>query len=449
MNIVVHGEDKVAPAAVEQLARRMVHPMCGLNSSVGFLLRGRDEPRFAIAGGQLSGVHRLLGQENAGSYHIGGVGITRHEALVRTLGESAERYCQLLSVVSGAVPVRVATIDELRRDGRRMVDPRAVALFSDDQYARSGFLFQPAEDAAPYGWVQMRQVPDGEVVLVPAQLALVGYAPRRQKGEPWLAAAMTTGTATHTTVAAARRGALLELIQVDTAMGHWFGPAVAPSIVLGPRLAALRHLVEAGMGRSAAPSFHHLPSPDLPAHSVACLLRQPSGRRPVVAVGLGSETRLVEACYKAMLEAVGVFQLAKTGMANAALDGERAGVGDDETRFLDLDSNVMHYGDGGGADILAAKFPTDHTVPDADLPPDVHGAAPEVVARLQEEIIGRGIRLFELDLTTPDVAELGLVTVRLWSPDLLALALPSAPPMAHRRFVAHGGAVHERPHPYP
>ena len=142
----------------------------------------------------------------------------------------------------------------------------------------------------------MRRVPDGEPVHVPAQLAVVGYAPDRRRGEPWLAPAMTTGTATHATVAAAHRGALLELVQVDTAMGHWFGPAVGPRIVLGRRLAALGRLVESWMGRSATPSFHHLASPDLPPHSVACLVRQPGGRRPVAAVGLGSETRLVEAC---------------------------------------------------------------------------------------------------------------------------------------------------------
>jgi ribosomal protein S12 methylthiotransferase accessory factor YcaO len=403
MNVVVGGDGKVAPRAVERLARRMVHPLCGFNSRVGFLLRGRPEPRLAIAGGELSGVHRLLGQEQPGSYHIGGVGLTRHEALVRTLGESAERYCQLVAIVSGTVPVRVATLHELRQGGHVLVDPRAIGFFSAEQYARRGFLFAPAEDGAPYGWVEMRRVPDGERVYVPAQLAVVGYAPRRQRGEPWLAPAMTTGTATHTTVPAARRGALLELIQVDTAMGHWFGAAVAPRIVFGPRLAAVRRLVETWMGRSATPSFHQLPSPDLPAHTVACLVRQLGGRRPVVAVGLGSETRLVEACYKALLEAVGVFQLAKIGMATAALDGTRAGA----------------------------------------------RSASEVVVELERRLAEAGVRLFELDLTTPDVAELGLVTTRLWSPDLLALALPSAPPSEHSRFAAHGGVVNDRPHPYP
>ena len=166
-------------------------------------------------------------------------------------------------------------------------------------------------------------------------------------------------------------------------------------------------------------------------------------------VGLGSETRLVEACYKALLEAVGVLQLAKTGMANAALSGERTGVREDETSFFDLDGNVLHYGDGGGSEVLAAKFPAEATVPDTELSPDIDGTAPEVVATLQERIVGQGIRLFERDLTTCDVADLGLVTIRLWSPDLLALALPSAPALAHHRFVAHGGAVSERPHPYP
>jgi hypothetical protein len=60
-----------------------------------------------------------------------------------------------------------------------------------------------------------------------------------------------------------------------------------------------------------------------------------------------------------------------------------------------------------------------------------------------------GLRLVTLDLTTPDLADLGFVVVRVWSPDTLSLALPSAPPTAHRRFGAYGGATHRDPHPYP
>jgi thiazole/oxazole-forming peptide maturase SagD family component len=460
MRIVVHGAGHASAAAVEQLARRVVHPLCGIDSRIGFVLRGRPDPRFVVAGGQLSGVHRLLGLDKAGSYHIGGVGITRHEALVRALGESLERYSHLVSVAAGAVPLRTATATELRSEGHEIVDPGALAWFAAEQYARPGFPFQPAGREARYGWVPMRRLPDGEPVLVPAQLPLVGYLPHRRRGEPWLAPAVTTGTATHRTGAAATRGALLELIQIDSAMGHWYGPAAAARIVPASRLAALLRLIDRYVGSSAATArFHYVPSPDLPAHTVACVLRQPGGRRPRTVVGLGCEVRLAAACYKALLEAVGVFQLAKLAMAEALPHEMRAGA--DETEIFDLDANVALYAGGGGSDLLAEKFPADLHIPDADLPPDVPpwlASRPppgpssddeEVVAALRSALLDRGIRLFERDLTTVDGLDLGLVTIRVWSPDLLALALPSAPPLAHPRFAAHGGAVHERPHPYP
>jgi ribosomal protein S12 methylthiotransferase accessory factor len=54
-----------------------------------------------------------------------------------------------------------------------------------------------------------------------------------------------------------------------------------------------------------------------------------------------------------------------------------------------------------------------------------------------------------IDLTTPDIRDLGLRVLRVWSPDLLTLCLPSAPPLAHPRFGDYGGVGEEKPHPYP
>jgi hypothetical protein len=60
-----------------------------------------------------------------------------------------------------------------------------------------------------------------------------------------------------------------------------------------------------------------------------------------------------------------------------------------------------------------------------------------------------GNELIGLDLTTGDVRDLGFRVVRLWSPDLLSLPLPSAPPLLHPRFNSYGGATDGAPHPYP
>jgi thiazole/oxazole-forming peptide maturase SagD family component len=447
VKLAVRGTADTAPAAVERLARRLVHPLCGLDTRVGFVLRGRAEPRFAVAGGELSGVHRLLGKAEAGAYHIGGVGLTRAEALIRALGESVERYCQLVSVASGTVPVRVATIAAARETGP-LIDPCSLPLFTPDQYARPGFPFEPADPDGRYGWVRLARLPDGPTVQVPAQLVLVGYSPHRGHGEPWLAPAVTTGTATHRTEGAATRGALLELIQIDAAMGHWYGPAAAPRIVPGERMRPLRRLLERHLGGTVHARFHTLSRPDLPAHVVACLLEQPAGRLPVVVAGMGCDTRLGDACYRALLEGIGVLQLARVVMANAALDPAPPAAPAEDSIY-DLDSNVAFYATGGGADTLARAFPVADTVAEGDLAPDWAGPAPAAARRLTDHLLAAGIRLYQRDLTTVDTAHLGLVTARVWSPDLLPLAMPSAPQLAHPRFGAYGGGAHERPHPYP
>lgn len=449
MRAVLRSSATSAAYEVERLARRVVHPLCGLDTRVGFVLRGRHEPRFAVAGAELTGVHRLLGQDKAGSYHIGGVGLNRSEALVRAIGESVERYCQLVSVVGGTVPIRIATIEQVAASGRKFLSPDDLSFFSADQYARQGFPFQPPVPGAPYGWAEMTATTSGEQWLVPAQLAFVGYGPHRGLGEPWLVAAVTTGTATHRTRPAATRGALLELIQLDTAMGHWYGAGQAPRIGLGTRLEYLRRIVERQVPSTTMLSFHYLASPDLPGQTVAAVIRQAGQRRPSVVVGLGCETRLIEACYKALLEAVGVLQLAKMGMSDVAAAGTRAGTVDDEQAIFDLDRNVGHYADGGGDDVIAHKFPDGNVIDDADLPVDRVGPDEEIVGMLADGITRSGARLFERELTTMDTAALGMVTARVWSPDLISLAMPSAPPLAHPRFAAYGGASQRRPHPYP
>jgi len=449
MKLQVSGAQNTSPEMVERLARRIVHPLCGLDSRVGFVLRGPAEPRFAVAGAQLTGVHLLLGDRKAGSYHIGGVGTTRTEALVRTLGESAERYCQLTSVALRQVAVRMATISEISASGCSFVSPTTASLFSPEQYDQPGFPFQRADPDASYGWVQAHSVPDGQSTYVLAQTVLVGYRPHRKNGEPWLAPAMTTGTATHTTPAAARRGAILELIQIDAAMLHWYTPLIAPRINLDDRVRALRQVIERHVPASCELAFHYLPTPDALAHTTACVLRQPGSRRPAVAVGLGSETMLEQSLYKALLEAVGVLQLAKINTSQGAAAGESEPSVPKDQDFHDLDSNVGHYASGADVAVLADRFPRHPTVDARSLPADVTGSDEEIVANLTARLALAGLRLLSLDITPPDITALGLVTERVWSPDMLSLTLPSAPPRMHPRFRRCGGVAHEWPHPYP
>jgi hypothetical protein len=198
-------------------------------------------------------------------------------------------------------------------------------------------------------------------------------------------------------------------------------------------------------------SFFWLPSPDLPGLTVACLIRQKGGHFPAVAIGLGMDLSLNRAMYKAMLEAVGVSGLSKVSLLDACVDP----IEDtwkqpefDTQHMFDLDANVVYFGFAENAGRIYSKFPEADPVLASDLPADICLDPKEEVRLLIRAFQKTKKELVVLDLTTNEIRQLGFTALRAWSPDMLSLPLPSAPPLNHHRFRAYGGVVHDGPHPY-
>jgi thiazole/oxazole-forming peptide maturase SagD family component len=429
------------------LLERMHCPLTGLAQAIGFARRGIVEPRVAVAGGDMTGVHVLAQRPppREGAYHIGGSGITYEEVIIRTLGETLERYAQFIPAQLDGRRIRSATPDELVAAGEPTVATDGWRFFTSEQVQRPGFPFAQLSPQQPIGWVQARSVPDGEPCWAPAQQALVGY--QRHRDEPAYMPGVTTGTAAHTRLEDAVLNALLELIQIDAAVGHWYGSGQAVAIAPDARTRILDALIGDRL-RPGGPSvrFYRLPSADLPGFAIACVLA--SAHVPRLAVGLGSAMGLTRAMYRAFLEAAAVAQLAKVILFRQMTMGLVPGSAEPD-RIYDLDSNVGYYAAGSDGAAVADRFAGDDPVAASDLDDDAPGDAAAHVALLIEAIRATDKRLVFLDLTTSDVAQLGFCVVRLWSPDLLSLPLPSAPPLEHPRFLAYGGTAHDAPHPYP
>lgn len=118
--------------------------------------------------------------------------------------------------------------------------------------------------------------------------------------------------------------------------------------------------------------------------------------------------------------------------------------------MLDLDSNVTHYALQAHTREIDAKFGSIPAVPAHGLEPDQRDADPARDAqRVIEAFHARGKELYFMELTTDDIRQLGFFAIRVWSPDILGLCLPSAPPQAHDRYAAYGGFANDAPHPYP
>jgi thiazole/oxazole-forming peptide maturase SagD family component len=428
-----------------ELLRRMFCPLSGIAQDIGFAKRGPLEPRLAIAGGDLTGVHLLRGlpAPRAGAYHIGGSGTTYAEAVIRTLGETLERYAQFVALADGRHRTRIASLDALRAEGKRVLAPPDLRLYSDEQLARTGFPFSGIDAATPVGWLECRSVLDGSTVWAPAQLALVAYG--REAAEPRHAVGVTTGSAAHRGVAPAARNALLELVQIDAAMGHWYGAREALAIPRCARTRAVERVIRSRLHPNGPePRFFWLPSADLPGFAVACLFE--GGSVPRLAAGLGADLRLDRAMYHAFLEAAAVAQLAKVILFRRAMEGNGEEI--DPSAIYDLDTNVGYYA-LDAREAIQRRFGEAGAVAESDLPPDIEEGTARDLRHLVDAFRDTGKELVFLDLTTRDVRDLGFCVVRFWSPDLLSLSLPSAPPLLHPRFAAYGGVTHEAPHPYP
>jgi len=445
MDVRVNSGDPVLAPGTRRLLDRMLCAFSGLTESIGFVVGDRGDPRIAVAGGEMTGVHVLRGlpPPPPGAYHIGGSGMTYDEAVIRTLGETVERYTQYVALAGNRHELAHDSVDGMARRNGRLLVPPELRWYRDDQLARPGFPFQRLRPDAAIGWIGAPSLHDGKLCWVPAQEALPGYVGRRDE-EPRVTSGVTTGSAAHTQVELALRNALLELIQIDAAIGHWHGRPAAVPIRGGRRLHTLEAAIARRLPRSAPrPRLFWLPSADLPGFPVACLVE--AAKEPRVGIGLGCDLRLGAAAYKAFLEAVAVAQLAKVILFRQSLNG---GTGIANGNIYDLDANVALYASGAHA-VLEERFGDGRATSSDELPPDAERGPAGDLGHMVGGFRDAGKELVLLDLTTPDVRELGFRALRVWSPDCLVLPLPSAPPLAHPRFEAYGGVVNEAPHPYP
>lgn len=444
MNVNLGGGDGQLKPNTRLLLGRMLSPWSGLSPRFGLLMRSTLEPKIAIAVGDMTGVHVLCRQPSPGVYHISGTGANYEGAIIGVLAETIERYAQYSSAISEHQNVVSASYQSMVTNSRVLV-PENLQYFSDSQLARPGFPFSRLEANIVIGWMSAKSLVDGSVCWVPAQIALVGYP--WVSDEPQFMLGVSTGTAAHTRLDRALSNALLELIQIDAAMGNWYGNRLPVLIRLGnsARTQAVEELIGRHLCRyGPIPRFYWLPSADLPALTIACVIE--SQEVPKFAVGLGCDLCLPRAMYKAFLEGVAVAKLAKATVFRQIIE-DIANVAD-PSHIYDLDSNVAYYAVEGES-TFRAKFGVGSGVSPSDLPPDMDSGITKNLRHLVEGFTSTGKELVFFNLTTTDIKDLGFCVVRVWSPDMISLSLPSAPPVMHPRFQAYGGIINEAPHPYP
>lgn len=422
-----------------RLQKKLHGSIFGLCRQINTVRRADCDPKLFTMGGDLSGAHLLINRDppRQGSYHIGGSGFFRDEALIRTLGESVERYAQLVGYLNYAKKALVCTYQQLPEAQR--ICQKKFEFFDDRQYKNNFFPFSSFSADAEISWAPGLDCETQQMSYLPAQLIFVGY--NLVTGEPWLGSAVTTGTAVHSKDDQAHISAVLELIQLDTAMGFWYSQQQAQRILIDDSLIGLNGLLnKAACKFGSEINFYLLKNPDMPGLTVAAVFRQ-KYQLPRVAIGLGVDFSLESAMYKAYLEAVGVFHLAKLQSVYVSQSQD----GFDPSAMSNLDDNVSWYAQGNKLEHINFKFPI---------------AGPVLAAKnisqenlnlkdLLDSFTKTNKKIYSFDLNIRESKELNLIVARYYSPDLLALCLPSFPTLKHKRYQAYGIPNYVAPHPFP
>ena len=406
---LARGGGGVSSAARSPRLRRAVSPYTGIVRAVEECLASTAEPPHFRAACEVGRGRALLGASLDHSSGIGGAGLTRREAAAAAVGEALERYSATYVPLERLV---VATARRAGCDSRRARALRALlrAAVRRPVASRSG------RSPASRGSLGRRPLAARTAACLAARRARV---PRRRgrPGPDRIAYATSSGMACAGAVDEALVARAVRAARARRLHDRLGEPALAAPARLGggrahrhPRPAALRGrlgLVYAAIDLSV---FHRLPS-------VLGVVRAPAGRPGALGVGAGTAA-----------DASNV-----RGGRRSPRRSRRAGRAPS--------SQLLAGGDRGAAAPRSSRSritsATTPTKPAPRRPRSSTRAGARTrrrrVPRARRRLAGRAVRAlcarveaagssaYAVDVTSPDVRELGLGVVKVVAPELCML----------------------------
>ena len=331
----------------------------------------------------------------------GGAADEPDRALAKAVGEAVERYCAAV-YSTDELPLRPA--DEA---GFAVVDPAAFALNSAAQYAEPGFALAPFDAEALVRWRRAVDALSGETQYVPAAMVYVPYFYEPARGERPIAQPISTGLSCHTSFHEAAVSSLAEVVERDAFTIVWqarIAPPRIPVNTLPPPLARLhRRFAAAGFEVTL---FDITLDNRIP--TVLAVSRHPSPECAALVVAASASLDPARATRSALEE------LAHTGKYCQEIVRElpRLEPGDTRRTVVDPETHLNYWCDHGNAAGAEFLFASDKEVAYDALDDAATGNAVDDLRELSARVAATGHRPLLCELTTPDVAELGLAVVR-------------------------------------
>jgi ribosomal protein S12 methylthiotransferase accessory factor len=398
-----HDSDELAdPAALEEI---VVDAETGVVRSLELVSKDPFEPeRPYVLSAELANHHFRQARDELG--RCSGKGMTMPDAKRSAIGEALERYSASF-LPEGSV--RMSARSGLETDS---LDPTRLVLFAEHQY--ESLPYSRWDPDAVIGWTDAHELHSMQTCAVPAMAAFFGYQPS-SCGER-LFPLTSNGLAAGGSIEAAALAAAVEVIERDAFLIGWLAnlpvARIDRSSVHDEALAGICDLYAR---RGVEIELYSLPT-DTPVFVVAALGIAQDGHLPAAVLGLGADFEAAVACRKAALEVGQMRPSLRLRLRDPKTRARMAHLAADPSLVADLDDHCLLFADPS----MLPAFESWRKSAESEW--DRSGEAPpqsvrERLKALTASITAAGSQLLVVDLTPPDMAALGIFTVRVLLPD--------------------------------
>ncbi|MEM8962665.1 MAG: YcaO-like family protein [Acidobacteriota bacterium] len=399
------------PLTTIELGRRLISSKVGLIRFISYGIYLPQDTFCMALGSSNADLSRFSEIQNADK--AGGGGESLETAMAATIGEAVERYCMLFYDKKDMVlaPYREVAADAVSPDTLRLYSRQQVKDKAD--HIRLDYF----DEDTPIRWVAGYSLTHHRSRLVPATQVYMQYKLDDGEGSPGRNA--STGLAAGATLEEAILTGLYEVIERDAFVICWLHAKTGKRLIID----------DADLQDSMSRRFHtDHPSVDfqvfditldIPAFSVFGILRRPSEFGMVNCVS--SVCRLSpKAAMRKCLREVGQGMPYLRFLREQFKDWEPASDYSDLTTF---DHHYTHYSKRPELIPKALAF-CDEVTDEIELSKIPDRSTGRVLGDLQaclDMIKQAGYEVIVVDITTPDIRDLGLHVVRVMVPGLVPI----------------------------
>lgn len=383
----------------------VIDDVTGITNGVRSIPLDPGAPTVFAVTARMSDTTPYLGLK--GDPYNSGAGLTEQAAWDAAVGETIERYCL------AAIQPKRMTIGSWRSlpDSAAAVHPSEVTLFHElrEDYAPR----VPFTEDTVIGWLPGQSMVDGRHRLVPACLVHIPYG-RIHPDENLIAPAISTGSAAGTTVDAAVLSGLYECIERDAVCIAWLNQLPMPRLIIDES-----DLGDLFATRFARPNLEYslfVIQLDLSVPTVISLLGDGNFDPPLYCIGGAARADIRDAARKALIESVQGWHWARYHRIRRG----RMEMPGDFTAMDSFESRVGLYACADMRQALSFLLDAPDTVHLSHFPRDAR-TEPEIIRDVSASVWAGGSDVILIHTTTPDIAELGWHTLKVFCPGLQQL----------------------------